>query len=97
MVTTVLVEKRPHKDAFAILRKQVQTQRPATLHQATQKAASEFELSDSERYQQIRVRAYFKAEQRGFAPGHMWDDWLAAEREVSAKAAVRHCPADLKT
>jgi hypothetical protein len=28
------------------------------------------------------VGAYFKAEQRGFEPGHMWEDWLAAEREV---------------
>ena len=27
-------------------------------------------------------RAYFKAERRGFAPGHELEDWLAAEREV---------------
>jgi len=26
--------------------------------------------------------AYFKAQQRGFAPGHDWEDWFAAEREV---------------
>ncbi|HEY8507133.1 MAG TPA: DUF2934 domain-containing protein [Steroidobacteraceae bacterium] len=26
--------------------------------------------------------AYFRAERRGFAPGHELDDWLAAEREI---------------
>jgi len=28
--------------------------------------------------------AYFRAERRGFAPGHELEDWLAAEREVEA-------------
>ena len=32
-------------------------------------------------------RAYFKAERRGFAPGHELEDWLAAEREVEALLA----------
>ena len=32
-------------------------------------------------------RAYFKAERRGFAPGHELEDWLAAEREVAALLA----------
>jgi len=32
--------------------------------------------------QQIRERAYFKAERRGFNPGHELKDWLEAEREV---------------
>jgi hypothetical protein len=27
--------------------------------------------------------AYYKAQQRGFAPGHDWEDWFAAEREVT--------------
>jgi hypothetical protein len=30
----------------------------------------------------IAELAYYKAEQRGFAPGHEMDDWLLAEREV---------------
>jgi hypothetical protein len=42
-------------------------------------------LSASERYRQISLCAYFKAEKRGFAPGHMWEDWLEAEREVAEK------------
>jgi len=44
-------------------------------------------LSDSERYSQISLCAYFRAERRGFEPGHMWDDWLAAEEEVAARSA----------
>jgi len=44
-------------------------------------------LSDSERYAQISLCAYFRAERRGFEPGHMWDDWLAAEQEVAARNA----------
>ena len=26
--------------------------------------------------------AYFRAERRGFVPGHEFDDWLAAETEI---------------
>jgi hypothetical protein len=35
-------------------------------------------LADA-REQRIREAAYFKAEARGFAPGHELEDWLAAE------------------
>lgn len=31
----------------------------------------------------IAERAYYRAERRGFTPGHELDDWLAAEREVA--------------
>jgi hypothetical protein len=33
----------------------------------------------------IAEAAYFRAEKRGFAPGHETEDWLAAEREVDAR------------
>jgi hypothetical protein len=33
----------------------------------------------------IAERAYFKAEKRGFAPGHELEDWLAAEKEIAAQ------------
>jgi Protein of unknown function (DUF2934) len=46
-------------------------------------------VSSSDRYRQISLCAYFKAEKRGFAPGHTWDDWLAAEREINDKFAQR--------
>ena len=35
-----------------------------------------------ERYRKIAEAAYFRAQARGFAPGHEVEDWLAAEREV---------------
>ena len=30
----------------------------------------------------IARAAYFRAQQRGFAPGHELEDWVAAEQEV---------------
>lgn len=33
----------------------------------------------------IAEAAFFRAEKRGFAPGHETEDWLAAEAEVDAK------------
>jgi hypothetical protein len=38
----------------------------------------------AERDQMVRMAAYFRAQQRGFAPGSEWEDWLAAEAEISA-------------
>ena len=32
----------------------------------------------------IAEAAYFRAERRGFAPGHEAEDWLAAEAEVDS-------------
>jgi hypothetical protein len=36
----------------------------------------------------VAERAYFRAQNRGFAPGHELDDWLVAEREVNALLAT---------
>ena len=33
----------------------------------------------------IAEAAFFRAEKRGFTPGHEVEDWLAAEAEVDAK------------
>lgn len=33
----------------------------------------------------IAEAAFFRAEKRGFVPGHEVEDWLAAESEVDAK------------
>jgi hypothetical protein len=89
MVTTVLVDKRSAREDLTQARKQVLKSPPAPAKQTATGAASSAPLSDSERYHQIRLCAYFRAEQRGFAPGYMWDDWLAAEREVDAKETLR--------
>jgi hypothetical protein len=34
------------------------------------------------RHEMIAQAAYFRAERRGFEPGHELEDWLAAEAEV---------------
>jgi hypothetical protein len=39
--------------------------------------------SRSDRQARISQVAYHKAQQRDFAPGHDWEDWFAAEREVA--------------
>lgn len=36
--------------------------------------------------QQVREAAYYRALQRGFAPGLELEDWLAAEHEVAGRA-----------
>ncbi|HEY0942614.1 MAG TPA: DUF2934 domain-containing protein [Steroidobacter sp.] len=37
----------------------------------------------AERHEMIATAAYFRAQQRGFEPGHELEDWLAAESEVT--------------
>ncbi len=43
---------------------------------------SQTELTPEELEQMIATTAYYHAQQRGFAPGHELEDWLAAEAEV---------------
>ncbi|WP_129781982.1 DUF2934 domain-containing protein [Peristeroidobacter soli] len=45
-------------------------------------AASEAASRAVERHQMIATAAYFRAQERGFEPGHELEDWLAAETEV---------------
>lgn len=40
------------------------------------------------REQRIAVCAYLRAANRGFAPGHELEDWLAAERELQARGEI---------
>jgi hypothetical protein len=41
-------------------------------------------LTSAERLRMIEQAAFFRAERRGFAPGHEFEDWLAAEAEIAA-------------
>ncbi len=41
-------------------------------------------VQDEAIHQKIAVCAYYKAEKRGFAPGHALADWLEAEAEIEA-------------
>lgn len=40
------------------------------------------------RQSRIAQAAYFRAERRGFAPGHELADWLAAEADIDAELSV---------
>lgn len=40
----------------------------------------------------IAEAAYFRAEKRGFDPGHDTEDWLAAEAEVDARLMNDYAP-----
>jgi Protein of unknown function (DUF2934) len=50
-------------------------------------AGSAAQAEPGNREQCIAVSAYLRAAQRGFAPGHELEDWLAAEREFEANGA----------
>jgi hypothetical protein len=39
--------------------------------------------SGTDRQMRISKAAYYKAQERGFAPGHDWEDWFAAEHEMA--------------
>jgi ribosome-associated translation inhibitor RaiA len=42
----------------------------------------------ADRHKWIAEAAYFKAERRGFSPGHDWQDWFEAEGELDAVVKV---------
>jgi hypothetical protein len=42
------------------------------------------------REQMIAEAAYYRAEQRGFAPGHEMADWLLAEADVERALSTLH-------
>jgi Protein of unknown function (DUF2934) len=41
-------------------------------------------LPDADRHAMIAEAAYFRALERGFAPGHELEDWIAAEAQIDA-------------
>jgi hypothetical protein len=40
------------------------------------------EMTEEELRGRIAEQAYYRAEQRGFAPGYEMEDWIEAEKEV---------------
>ena len=44
-------------------------------------------ISPRERYEMIATMAYYRAEQRNFAPGHDVEDWLDCERIIDEMMA----------
>jgi len=78
--------------------KPLQSQRPGkpapdtrSLRPAEGKASGNAgaKLSPEEVYRLIQESAYFKAKERGFAPGHEVQDWIEAEAEVRSRLEGR--------
>ncbi len=65
----------PPKAAAAPVRKNVAVQSAELTVRKTR-------LAGEDRQRLIAETAYFRAEQRGFAPGQELEDWLAAEIEI---------------
>lgn len=59
--------------------------KPAALAAKKTATATATFVGPGERVHLIAKAAYYRAEKRGFAPGHEAEDWLAAEAEVDAK------------
>jgi hypothetical protein len=58
-------------------------EKPADLPASNEEQAQDSGLGATpEEQQRVAERAYFRAENRGFAPGGELEDWLAAEDEV---------------
>jgi hypothetical protein len=64
------------------------TTRSATGAEPVKEPSSSLDSNDGSREARISEAAFFKAAARAFAPGHEWDDWLAAEKEVDAQDGV---------
>ena len=54
--------------------------RPAAKKKTTRTTAAAATI----RHAMVAEAAYFRAQSRGFAPGHDLEDWLAAERQIDA-------------
>jgi DUF2934 family protein len=47
--------------------------------------ATRLDVSPQERQRMIEEAAYYRAQQRGFAPGNEVEDWIAAETEIDGQ------------
>jgi len=56
--------------------------RPAAKRAASQPFEARAEISAEELRKLIAEAAYYRAKERGFAPGYEVDDWVQAEAEV---------------
>lgn len=61
------------------------TRHPATTEPGAGNHGHDLPIDSDIRQSMIAEAAYLRAAQRGFATGHELDDWLAAERELSAR------------
>ena len=60
------------------------TKKPSVRKNTRKQSSGQVSIAPEERRRMIEVRAYFLAQQRGFAPANPEQDWLAAEAEIDA-------------
>lgn len=83
---------KPKAGAGKTVTKKKTVAKKATAKSKPAQPASENKISEpsilnvtpEERWKMIAVAAYHKAEKRGFATGHDFDDWTEAEKEIDA-------------
>jgi hypothetical protein len=62
--------------------KKVTTKKTAAKKVTATSTARKLSISPRERYEMIATMAYYRAEQRNFAPGHDVEDWLDCESTI---------------
>lgn len=62
---------------------------PTVKPQSTFSGNAQAEVSPEELRKLISEAAYFRAKQRGFAPGYEHEDWIQAEAEVMRRIGNR--------
>ena len=62
---------------------------PKTVNPQTFSGNARADVSPEELRQLISEAAYYRAKQRGFAPGYELEDWIQAEAEVKRRVASR--------
>lgn len=93
-VTTVTNEEQIRTDADAVDNRAadgVVGEVPSEDAQITKSNLQQRELPSVSETREARIaeQAYWRAERRGFAPGHELEDWLHAEREVDSQRNQR--------
>lgn len=84
-------KKHPVKSTQSSARTTATTARPGHTRPATQASAGDARpwttpgTSAEARARMIAEAAYYLSEQRGFAPGHEVEDWLAAEQQIDSR------------
>jgi hypothetical protein len=93
-VTTVTNEEQTLTDADAVDNRAadgVVGEIPNEDVEITRSTLQQRELPSFSESREARIaeRAYWRAERRGFAPGHELEDWLHAEREIDSQRDQR--------
>jgi len=78
-VKKVAAKKKAAKKKVA---KKAVGNQPAAKKATANTASPKLIISPRERYEMIATMAYYRAEQRNFAPGHDVEDWLDCEHTI---------------